>query len=105
MDFRDHISTFQAKNTRKSKPFKVKNNAETTSEQLQINFQKVKKTTFLAAKMVKLKVQFSQKFRFLCVFWAQHLKYCLKIAQTDFKIVLPLCQTPCNTTNLKLQGN
>jgi len=55
-DFRGHISTFQAENTPKSGPFKTKNNAQTTSEQLQTNFQKVQKTTFLAPKMVKSRV-------------------------------------------------
>ena len=48
------MSTFQAENTSKSGPFKVKNNAQTTSELLQTNFQKVQKTTFLTLKMVKM---------------------------------------------------
>ena len=37
-----------------SVPFRAENNAQTTSEQLQTNFQKVQKTTFLAPKMVKM---------------------------------------------------
>ena len=53
-DFRGHISTFQAENTPKNEAFETKNNAQTTSEQLQTNFQKVQKTTFLAPKMVKM---------------------------------------------------
>ena len=53
-DFRGHISTFQAESTPKSTSFKAKNIAQTTSEHLQNNFQKVKKTTFLAPKMVKM---------------------------------------------------
>ena len=53
-DFRGHISTFRAKNTPKSRAFKAKNNAWTTSEHLQNNFQKVQKTTFLAPKMVNM---------------------------------------------------
>ena len=53
-DFRGHISTFRAENTPESEAFKAKNNAQTTSEQLQTNFQKVQKTTFLAPKMVKM---------------------------------------------------
>ena len=55
-DFRCHISTFPGQNTRESEPFEVKNNAETTSEQLQKSFQKVQKTTFLASKMFKSRV-------------------------------------------------
>ena len=53
-EFRDHISTFRAENTAKSKAFKAKNNAQTPSEHLQNNFQKVQKTTFLDPKMVKM---------------------------------------------------
>ena len=53
-DFRGHISTFRAENTAKSGHFKAENNAQTTSEHLQTNFQKVQKTTFLAPKMVKM---------------------------------------------------
>ena len=53
-DFRGHLSTFRAENTPKSRPFKAKNNAYTTSEHLQNNFQKVQKTTFLTLKMVKM---------------------------------------------------
>ena len=71
-DFRGHISTFRAENTPKKEPFKAKNNAQTTSEQLQTNFQKVQKTTFLAPKMVKSRVPFCrfwQKCQFLAVFW------------------------------------
>ena len=45
-NFGDHISTFRAKNTPKSGPYKTKNNAQTTSEQLQTNFQKFQKTVF-----------------------------------------------------------
>ena len=43
--------------------FKAKNNAQTTSEQLQTNFQKVQKTTFLAPKMVKSRVPILKKWR------------------------------------------
>ena len=55
-DFRGLISTFRTENTPKSGAFKAKNNALTTSEQLQTNFQKVQKTTFLALKMAKSRV-------------------------------------------------
>ena len=41
LDFRGHISTFRAKNTSESGAKKAKKTAETTSEQLQTNFQKV----------------------------------------------------------------
>ena len=61
-DFRGHISTFRAKNTPKTGTFKAENNAQTTSEQLQTNFQKVKKTTFLAPKMVKMTLSEGQNF-------------------------------------------
>ena len=53
-DLRGHISAFRVKSTPKSVTFKAKNNAQTTSEQLQTNFQNVQKTTFLGPKMVKM---------------------------------------------------
>ena len=71
LDFRGHISTFRAKNTHKSEPFEAKNNAQTTPEQLQTKFKKVKKTIFLAPKMTKIwmsiwpkKAYIRLKFRF-----------------------------------------
>ena len=68
-DFRGHISTFRAENTPKSEAFKAKNNALTTSEQLQTNFQKVQKTTFLALKMAKSRVPILEKVSiFGCIF-------------------------------------
>ena len=78
-DFRGHISTFRAENTRKKGLFKAKNNAQTPSEHLQNNFQKVQKTTFLDPKMVKMtlsKGQFlTKKFDFrgqISTFWAEN---------------------------------
>ena len=65
-DFRGHISTFRPKNTLKSGGFKAKNNAQTTSEQLQTNFQKVQKTTFLAPNMVKSRVPILAKVSIFC---------------------------------------
>ena len=53
-DFRGHISTFRAENTAKRGHFKAENNAQTTSEHLQNNFQKPQKKTFLTLKMVKM---------------------------------------------------
>ena len=52
--FRGHLSTFRAENTPESWSFKAKNNAQTTPEQLQTNFQNVQKTTFFGPKMVKM---------------------------------------------------
>ena len=43
LDFREHKSTFRAKNIPKSGPFEAKNNAQTTPEQLYKTFQKVLK--------------------------------------------------------------
>ena len=40
-DFRARISTFRAENATKIGHYKAKNNAQTTSEQLQNTFQKV----------------------------------------------------------------
>ena len=56
LDFLTHIWTFGAENTTKSGTFKAKNNAQTLPEQLQNNFEKVEKTTFLTPKMVKTRV-------------------------------------------------
>ena len=52
-DFHGHLATFRAENTLKSRPFKVKNNAQTLPKQLQNNFEKVRKMTFLTQKMAK----------------------------------------------------
>ena len=57
-DLRGHISNFQAENKTKIGPFKAENNALKSSEQLQTNFEKVKKTTFLKPKFMKSRVPF-----------------------------------------------
>ena len=55
MDFRGHIFTFQVENrTIIGGCFEAENNAQTTSEQLQTNFQKHHKTACLTLKMVKM---------------------------------------------------
>ena len=46
LNFRGHLSTFRAENRAESGPFKALNNAQTTSEQIQTNFQKPQKTDF-----------------------------------------------------------
>ena len=43
IDYLGHLASFRAENTPKSGPVKAKNNAQTTSKQLQNNFQKVKR--------------------------------------------------------------
>ena len=53
LDFRGQLSTFEAENTPKSRPFKVENNALTLSKQLQNKLEKVQKRTFSSPKMVK----------------------------------------------------
>ena len=45
--FQGHLSTFEAQNTPKSRLFEAKNNAQTLPKQLQNNFEKVQKSTFL----------------------------------------------------------
>ena len=57
---RGHISTFWAENTSDSWAFKAKNDAQTTSELLQTNFQKVQKTGFFTLKMVKMTLSEAQ---------------------------------------------
>ena len=66
-DFRGHLSTFEAENTQKSRPFKAKNNAQTLPKQLQNNFEKVQKSTFLTPKMAKTRVSIWQK---VSIFWS-----------------------------------
>ena len=48
------MSPFRAEKTTKISAFKAKNNAQTTSEHPQKNYEKVEKMTFLALKMVKV---------------------------------------------------
>ena len=52
-DFWFYLSTFGARNTPKSRPFKVENNPQTLPKQLQNSFEKVQETTFSIPKMVK----------------------------------------------------
>ena len=54
LDFGGHQIIFWVDTTRKYGPSESKNNAQITFEQLQNNFQKVQKTTFLAHKIVKM---------------------------------------------------
>ena len=56
VSFQGHLSTFEAQNTPKTRPFKVKKNAQTLPKQLQNNFEKVQKSTFLTPKMAKTRV-------------------------------------------------
>ena len=56
----DFLSTFGAQNTPKSRPFEAKNKAQTLPKQLQNNFEKVQKSTFLTPKMVKMTPQIGQ---------------------------------------------
>ena len=53
LDFRVHLLTFGGENTPKSRPYQAENNAQKFSKQLQNNFGKVQKSTFLTPKMVK----------------------------------------------------
>ena len=48
-----YLTTFRGINAPKSGPFKCENNAQTLPKQLQNNFEKVQKSTFLTPKMVK----------------------------------------------------
>ena len=50
LNFRGQIWTFGAQNTPKSWPFEAKNIAQTLPKQLQNNFEKVQKSTFLTPK-------------------------------------------------------
>ena len=53
LSFQGHLSTFEAQNTPKSRPFEAENKAQTLPKQVQNNFEKVEKSTFLTPKMVK----------------------------------------------------
>ena len=50
LNFRGHLQAFGAQNTPKSRPFEAKNKAQTLPRQLQNNFEKVQKSTFLTPK-------------------------------------------------------
>ena len=51
-----YLSTFRGINAPKSGPFNYENNAQTHPKQLQKNFEKVQKSTFLTPKMAKTRV-------------------------------------------------
>ena len=53
-DFGGHLCIFRAEIIHKSELFKAKNISQTTSNQLQNNFQKAQKTGFLSLKIVKM---------------------------------------------------
>ena len=46
LSFQGHLSTFEAQNTPKSRPFEAENKAQTLPKQVQNNFEKVEKSTF-----------------------------------------------------------
>ena len=48
-----YLTTYRGKNATKSGPFKYENNVQTLPKQLQNNFEKVQKSTFLTPKMVE----------------------------------------------------
>ena len=53
LDFQGHLSTFRPENSPKSRLFEAKNNAQTLPRQVQNNFEKVERLTFLTPKMVE----------------------------------------------------
>ena len=55
-----YLTTFRGINAPKSGPFKYENNAQTLPKQLQNNFEKVQKSTFLTPKWSKMTPQISQ---------------------------------------------
>ena len=76
-DFLGHLSTFGAENTPKSRPFKVKNNAQTLPNQLQNNFEKVQKTTFSNPKMAKTRMSTWQKVSIFVSIFDLRAQFCL----------------------------
>ena len=57
-EYHDYFSSFRGINTPKSEPFKYKNNAQTLPTQLQYNFEKGQKMSFLATELAKPKILF-----------------------------------------------
>ena len=55
-----YLTTFRDINAPKSGPFKYENNAQTLPKQLQNNFEKVQKSTFLTPKWSKMTPQIGQ---------------------------------------------
>ena len=84
LNFWGHLSTFGAENTPKSRPFKVKNKAQTLPKQVQNNFEKVDKSTFWPPKWPKHGCQLGQKWR---IFGIRSLSY----------IQFPTVQIPTTT--------
>ena len=64
LSFQGHLSTFEAQNTPKSRPFEAENKAQTLPKQVQNNFEKVQKTTFLTPKWSKMTPQIGQNEQF-----------------------------------------
>ena len=60
-NFWGYLSTFGVENKTKSRHFMVKNNAQTLRKQLQKNFEKVLKTSFLIPKIPNTRVSTWQK--------------------------------------------
>ena len=55
-----YLTTFRGINAPKSGPFKYENNAQTLPKQLQNNFEKGQKMTFLALEMAKITISRGQ---------------------------------------------
>ena len=55
-----YLTTFRGINAPKSGPFKYENNAQTLPKQLQNNFEKGQKITFLAQEMAKITISGGQ---------------------------------------------
>ena len=56
----DHLCIFRAEIKHKSELFKTENNSQTTSKQLQNNFQKAQKRYFFSMEIVKMILSTSQ---------------------------------------------
>merc|ERR1712081_158141 len=55
-----YLTTFRSINAPKSRPFAAENKAQTLPKQVQNNFEKVQKSTFLTPKMIKNDPQIGQ---------------------------------------------
>ena len=83
------LTTFRGINAPKSGPIKYENNAQTILKQLQNNFEKVQKSTFLTPKWAKYGCQYGQKCRFLGPFSLYEFYFWLVGTEKKIKIVPP----------------
>ena len=101
-EFGDHLCIFRAKIKHKSELFKAENNSQTTSQQLQNNFQKDQKRYFFSQEIVKMILSKSQILTYNFILDITYRPFDLKIL---LKILIFEVKNNSQSTSEQLQIN